>query len=277
MSNHYHLVVHVDRDSAKDLTDSEVIDRWLCLHRGPDIVRQHRNQPVTDPIKLECIQVIVNEWRERLHDLSWFMRELNECIARRANREDNCTGHFWESRFKSQALLDETALFSCMAYVDLNPIRANMARTPEASDYTSIQERLGIAPTSKELPVESEYTAQISVGIKPLMVFSGELKNDTPNNQLPYNLYDYIELVDWTGRAIRDNKNGYITRNIPPILQRLNIPTDQWLNVCRRLEKDHHQVIGPADKLENIANGLKQNWIKGIGACRRLYSSQILR
>jgi hypothetical protein len=70
------------------------------------------------------------------------MKRLNSYIAVRANREDKRTGHFWEGRFKSHALLDEKAVLACMAYVDLNPIRAGLCFQLLKSNYTSIKQRL---------------------------------------------------------------------------------------------------------------------------------------
>lgn len=128
--------------------------------------------------------------------ISWFMRLLNQHIASEANREDKCTGHFWEARFKSQALLDEKALAAAMAYVDLNPIRAALAETPESSAHTPVKAR--IASLKKE-----ETTA------RHLFPFVGNPREPMPEG-LPFRLMDYLELVDWTGRQCREDKRGNI-------------------------------------------------------------------
>ena len=145
MSNHIHIVVKLMPSEAESWTDDEVLERWTHLYTGPFPVQQWRTDTLDNPADYETLHRLIPIYRDRLGNLGWFMKCLNEPIARQANKEDGCTGHFWESRYKSQALLTEEALLTCMAYVDLNPTRAGMCNTPEESDYTSIKER--IAPS----------------------------------------------------------------------------------------------------------------------------------
>ena len=237
MNNHYHLVVKID--SSKDLSNQEVIQRWLTLYKGPLLVQRFAQGETLDQAECKTVDDIISVWRNRLQDLSWFMKCLNEPIARMANQEDNCTGHFWESRFKCQPLLSEEALLSCMAYVDLNPVRAGMADTPEDSEFTSVQERIKPkfdAEAAIRLQQDNQFLNEFNLSIKPLLHFDTTIKNEAQFG-IPFPFSDYLKLVDWTGRAIRNDKRGHIPSNLPPILQRLNIPIDRWLVNSQHFEK----------------------------------------
>jgi REP element-mobilizing transposase RayT len=141
MSNHVHVVVHVDKDEALKWDVDEVLRRYHKLHNGTFLTQKYVLGDELSPSESISFNETLAQYRLRLYDISWLMRDLNEYIAREANKEDNCTGRFWEGRFKSQALLDESAVLSCMAYVDLNPIRAKMEKNPETSAHTSIKKR----------------------------------------------------------------------------------------------------------------------------------------
>jgi hypothetical protein len=242
MSNHYHIVVRIDADATTHWTDEEVARRWLQIFTGPLLIHRYLAGVKLTGGELKCIADLLATWRERLADLSWFMRCLNEPIARMANAEDHCTGRFWEGRFKSQALLDERALLACMAYVDLNPIRAAMAKTPEASDFTSVQERI-LHPESSIL--------------RPFTEQSDD------NTGIPITLRDYLELVDWGGRAIRHNKRGYIPAHTPPILIRLKMGGAPVLNYLSRADQPEFGALGPVSKLRSFAQSVGRSFIKG--------------
>ena len=91
---------------------------WSQLCSIKPVCRKLLNGEAMSKFELKLARLITDEYRKRLMSISWFMKLLNEFIARTANKEDEVTGHFWEARFKSQALLDERALLSCMAYVE---------------------------------------------------------------------------------------------------------------------------------------------------------------
>ena len=248
MSNHYHVVLHVDANSAKKANAKDVARRWHQLFKAKDVTRRFIDGEALEPHERNQVDVLIDTWRSRLFDISWFMKVLNENIAKQANKEDECTGHFWESRYKSQALLDEKAVLSAMAYVDLNPIRATMASTPETSDHTSIKLRIDYwkNKANKALNEQSEH-----IQPKSLMPFAGNLRQPMPRG-LVFNLIDYIELVDWTGRILRDDKRGAIDQSAPPILNRLNIPVEHWLELSTKFEKRFKGIAGSAHSIKTL-------------------------
>lgn len=228
MSNHYHVVLHIRPDLSNVWSDREVVKRWHSLFRGNLISQRYLANDALLDAQRERLNEDIALWRERLSSPSWYMRIVNEAIARRANKEDNCSGRFWEGRFKSQALLDERALLACMAYVDLNPIRAKMARSPEESEHTSVKAR--IVALQKNKPAQA--TIDEFVG------------SNAESQGLPFALIDYLELTDWTSRLIRTDKRGSINDEIPPILERLSLSQDAWKILTTRFEQEFKQWVG---------------------------------
>jgi REP element-mobilizing transposase RayT len=230
MSNHYHLVLKLCPGQLDDLSDKLIMDRWCALFKGPLLVQRFRSGDILSAPERSTVGDIVNVWRGKLSSISWFMRCLNQNIARQANLEDKCTGKFWESRFTSQALKTEEALLSCMAYVDLNPVRAGIANSPEASSYTSIQERVQPVFSLKhaiENQMESGDVLDFKTPLKPLLAFDDGAVNQSQNG-IFFTFRNYLELLDWTGRIIRNDKRGFIDDKLPPILNRLELDTEQW-------------------------------------------------
>jgi len=263
MSNHYHVVLYVDATQAEGWSQDEVIDRWHRLFNGTLLSQRHARGETLSKVELKVLDNDVTTWRQRLRDISWFMRVLNEAIARQANAEDNCTGRFWEGRFKSQALLDEAALAACMAYVDLNPIRAGMAKTSETSEFTSIQQRI----TTAQAAHHPNHLQQQTYGLMP---FAGYARQDMPKG-LPFRLTDYLELVDWTGRILREDKRGAIDDNLSPILERLNIEAKHWLFLTQHFESRFKGLVGTAYQLKQVCEKLGYQRAPGLKNCQTYF------
>jgi REP element-mobilizing transposase RayT len=265
MSNHYHLVVYVDREKARRWTAEEVIRRWSALHRPPHLVSRYQELDALEAER-KAAETIIERWRARLFDISWFMRSLNEHLARLANAEDDCTGRFWEGRFKSQALLDEAGLLTAMGYVDLNPIRAGIAKMPEDSLFTSIYQRIQQLKPSVEHSLQ-----QRSSGRPPLPLKRFAEPGDRTTDRIPYTATDYLQLVDWTGRCIREGKRGFIASGEPPILNRLGIDTEGWTDVMGRRGSILGRAMGRLDLLRLHAATLGQDWLRGMRRSQQLF------
>ncbi|ACJ27649.1 Conserved hypothetical protein [Shewanella piezotolerans WP3] len=257
MSNHLHVVLYIDVEQVNAWSDRDVVLQWHKLFNGTTLTQQFAKGEVIDEHLVVQLKHLIATYRSRLIDISWFMRCLNEPIARQANHEDNCTGHFWEGRFKSQALLDKAAVLACMAYVELNPIRAKIANTPEQSDFTSIQLRVKAA-LKGEQP-------------KKLLPFIGNERINQPKG-IGFSLQDYLLLVDETGRIIRDDKRGAISSNAENILSRLNIPTANWLKIVTEFGQLFHGPVGTLEEFNRYCEHLNKRRRHFSSSCEYMRS-----
>jgi REP element-mobilizing transposase RayT len=292
MHNHYHLVLHTRPDLVLLWSDYEVAERWLTLFPLKRKLRGPALPPLEEQISAlagcpERIAVL----RRRLSSLSWFMGKVNEHIARAANQEDDVKGRFWESRFKCQALLDEAAIAAAMVYVDLNPIRAGLAGTPEESDFTSIQERIRawkeermktvsvLGEELEEIPMTDECVqlpepiAEKGHSPKISASFLGPIESDGERKGiLGMTTAEYIDLVDRSGRLIRQNKRGAIDPDLAPILMRIGASPREWTDTVSRFGTKFQVAAGLLANLRKFADRIGRRWIKGVATTRAAFA-----
>ena len=287
MDNHLHVIVRQRPDVAKRWSAEDVTRRWRMIFGTPPKTKQDRDRFETVVAVESQDAKLVKLRRARLSSVSWFMRCLCEPIARRANKEDGCTGRFWEGRFRSQVLLDDAAVLACSAYVDLNPIRAKVATTIETSKNTSIYERIA----ERQRPAKRSEVSRDN-WLSPMASQSsrgtGVDRRASDDEFLTLNLDEYLSLLDWTGRQIRHEARhsaertarkkegrgsslsirGAIPQNLSPILDRLKIQPDGWLHVVTHFGRMFKHAAGSPAKLSAHAKSLGLSWLKGIGPSR---------
>jgi hypothetical protein len=281
MGNHFHVLVRNRPDLRDAWTDEEVVQRWWRLfpkRRGPDGRADELTQD--ELLSLANDSEWIAERRRRLGHISWFMRCLAENIANRANAEEEISSRFWQGRFKMQRILDEAALLACAMYIDLNPIRARLAETPETSLFTSVYERLQ-AMTSE---VQPEQTAppfckpvhSLETWLSPVELTTGELttaatRRASHRGYLQVTFEEYLCLLDWTGREIREGKRGNIPAHLAPIFERLRINGDVWVAVVANFRRWFRTAAGRAENLVREASRRGQRYLHGMSHCRAAF------
>ncbi|MEX2481207.1 MAG: transposase, partial [Gammaproteobacteria bacterium] len=160
-------------------------------------------------------------------------------------------------------LLDDAAVVTAMAYVDLNPVRAGTAQDIPHSDYTSAQDRLEAITQ----------TTQDEDAMRPaLLPFSGADWDGAPC-ALPFHLQDYLELLDETGRIVRDDKPDFIDGATPRLLAQLGVVPGEWLMTVTTLQARYELAMGAPERLRGLATAWAAKWVRGVGFARRLYSA----
>ncbi len=306
MENHPHSILRTRPDIVDSWSDHEIAAHWieLCPQK-----RRRKANPMP-PIEEQILSLAhcpdqIAVLRKRLCSLSWFMAKLNEHIARMANKEDKVKGRFWESRFKCQALLDEAAIAACMVYVDLNPIRAGVASTPENSNFTSIQERIRawqneMTTVGSHSSEESEPALSVSTGGDSLQLGNTEdllatapktvfieqslldasadcrlcpiQSSSSRRGILEISAVDYLNLVDRSGRMIRSDKVGFIDADLDPILNRIGAIPKAWAKTISHFGSAFWLAAGRLVQMRNFADRLDKCWFKGLATARSAFA-----
>jgi hypothetical protein len=268
MDNHLHLLLRIDGDVAKQWTDREVLDRWFRLFppRGTD------RKPLPKAKLKELIEKRLAEptWiatvRERLSSLSWFMKCLKEPLSRMVNKAEKCTGAFFEGRFKSIAVLDEEALLAVAAYIDLNPVAAGIAATPESSPHTSIKARVDhVHERGREADLQAARQGSVAGSRASkkleealwLIPVEDRRHLGSPREGMlcGFTLGNYLMLVEYTGRMLREGKAS-ISSELTDILSRIGCSADGWQAHMQRLRGGRllgRFIAGSRDLLRSTA------------------------
>lgn len=104
----------------------------------------------------------------------------------------------------------------------------------------------------------------------PLMVFDGSAHTDI-HTALPFTQEDYFDLLDVTGRIIRDDKSGFISSKQPKILSQFGINLAKWIDHVKCFGVRYANCAGSAENLIGYAALFQRRWAKGVNTASRLY------
>jgi REP element-mobilizing transposase RayT len=298
LSNHFHLILRSRPDVVATWDDTEVARRWFLLcprRKREDGSAEEPNECELNSIRHDPDRLA--QIRLRLSDISWWMRLLCQTIAIRANREDQETGKFWQSRYRAVRLIDEQALLACAAYVDLNPIRAALAETLEGSDHTSVQRRIEAEQRKASgehrqdslcysFEQDSEAAGATASSAADRFLSPLELGEDleelggpvhstgarcSDKGFLPMKVTDYLELLDWTARQTAPGKRGSTPVDAPPILERLNISATSWCELVSDFGRLFSTVAGQPRTVDGTRSRLRRRRFRLTPRVRDLF------
>jgi hypothetical protein len=282
-ANHIHLILRTRPDVAQQWNDEEVVRRWLIIAK----LKRNGSAEIQEPTAAQVARQLKNprrvrQLRRRLANVSWFMGTLCENISRRCNEDSGTKGTFWEHRFKCRNLASEAAILICGIYVDLNAIRAGEAQTPEESRHTSAYNRIqGLKWRRCRGKRAMTHTFAPDAWLCELTLQEQPQGGSVPCHARPPRASDkgllqmsvekYLEFLDWTGRQVRSDKRGSIPQSLAPILDRLGINGELWVEAVYSFDEWFGHVVGSASTVTEAARRVGRRWFGGKTQCAAVF------
>jgi hypothetical protein len=256
------------------------VRRWGRLFPPRD--KSRKPLPVSNDWVHEQLKDVglVAQLRERLQDISWFMKCLKEPLARLANREDKARGAFFESRFKSVAILDEASLLLVGVYIDLNPVAAGIADVPETSEYTSIATRVehveAKGQTDRlEAAAHGSVAGSLAASGLEESLWLCPIEDRRPFDSSREGMFDglslgnYLLVVDYSARLFRAGK-ARISAELAGVFERLGSRADNWQLRMEKLRRGRlfgRFLAASQEELQKVASHLGVRRVANLAGC----------
>lgn len=281
LNNHLHLVVNLVPQKISEWSDEEVLRRWFLI--CPPRINRRKMRITPALLHEKCRdRTLVKKVRDRLSNLGWFMKFIKEPIARMANKADGTKGAFWQSRYKSIAVLDDKALLAVSAYVDLNVFAAGISDLPENSKHTSLRRRLAhcgqvgrlgdlaAARKSSAIGALTQLGIEDDLWLCPIEDRRGIDPEARPGLLEGFSLGSYLQLIDWTSRLVRDGK-ARVGDQVAGILDRLGTGVERWRSTMVKLFGSD-EPIGIAfafrrSRLREAAKRFNRRYVANLNGC----------
>jgi putative transposase len=259
MSNHIHLVLRLRPDRVATWDDATLARHALSvmparsgldrapLPLSPEVVARHAGNAAW-----------VAQQRERLGSASWLLRLVKQEMALLANRQEGCSGHFWESRYHCVALLDVPAVIACMIYVDLNPVRAGAVTVPELASWCSARHRAAQALGSQA--DASVGDAALGALLTPISTCAPVCPETGAFQTCELDARSYLTALDVSGRQIAAGKRGSIPVELDGILDRLGFAAERWIDAMARGGAMLGTALGAPDARQAFAARSGTTW-----------------
>ena len=276
--NHLHLVLRTRPRIAQRLSRHEVVRRWLTITRLAKCMTDDLPEP--DPKRVKALagdKKKVEKMRKRLCDISWFMGILSENIARRANKEDNCKGRFFETRFKCRECTDENAVLLCGIYIDMSPSLAGEANSPRTARYPSAYARIEARSQRKNARHRADgHLAELTLrperqDERAMAYASRTGRRASDLGVLSLSLEDYLQLLEWSARLLKSGERKTMPKDLGAILDHLDVNHQAWLDTLSAYEESFCHVVGPPAAMAAAAERMEVRCLKGATASRRIF------
>lgn len=260
------VVIRVRPDVAKKWSKEEVARRWKMIH--PQDRDRELEFETVKPSKQQTQELLADkgqleECRKRLFDVTWFVRDLCEAVARRMNREEGRKGRVWYGRFRTRQILDAPAALAACVALEASPVLSGCTGDIAQGGYSSACDRIAGVKARAKAKARAPRSNDPDAWLNPLD--AGKPRGKTPaKSAFPMNPSDYVQVVEWTGKQFAAKKmDAAPPADVAAAIKKMGLDPENWLEFVANLNERFTRAVGSPALMAKEAKRIGKSWFRG--------------